>query len=148
MLPLGIEVVIEPSWRLILAALALAVFSTVFFALGPAWALSRPAVVADLKETPDGRGRRGRTGALLVVGQLALSLALVAAGGLFVRAAINAADADPGFSLEHQLIVSVDPSLAGYERRAVEERAPHGARPRPVDSRRGTRQRGVHRAVR
>jgi len=113
-LPLGIEVVIEPSWRLILAALSLAVFSTVFFALGPAWTLSRPAVVADLKETPDGRGRRSRTGALLVVGQLALSLALVAAGGLFVRAAINAADADPGFSLEHQLIVSVDPSLAGY----------------------------------
>ena len=113
-LPLGIEVVIEPSWRLILAALSLAVFSTVIFALGPAWALSRPAVVSDLKETPDGRRRRGRTSALLVVGQLALSLALVAAGGLFVRAAINAADADPGFSLDHQLIVSVDPSLAGY----------------------------------
>jgi predicted permease len=113
-LPLGIELVVEPSWRLIFAALALGVFSTVFFALGPAWALSRPAVVSDLKETPDSGRRRSRTGALLVVGQLALSLALVAAGGLFVRAAINAADADPGFSLEHQLIVSVDPSLAGY----------------------------------
>jgi hypothetical protein len=55
-LPLGIEVVIEPSWRLILAALSLAVFSTVIFALGPAWALSRPAVVSDLKETAEGAG--------------------------------------------------------------------------------------------
>ncbi len=113
-LPLGIEVVVESSWRLPLAALALAVFSTMFFALGPAWALSRPAVVSDLKETP-GRGkRRGGTGPLLVVGQIAVSLALVSAGGLFVRAAINAAVADPGFPLEHQLIVSTDPGLAGY----------------------------------
>ena len=113
-LPLGIEVIVEPSWRLILAGFALAVFSTLFFALGPAWALSRPAVVSDLKETPDGGRRRSATGPLLVIGQLAVSLALVAAGGLFVRAAINAAHADPGYALEHQLIVSTDPGLAGY----------------------------------
>jgi putative ABC transport system permease protein len=114
-LPLGIEVVIEPSsWRLPLAALGLAVFSTVFFALGPSWALSRPAVASDLKEDAAHIRRRSGTGGFLVVGQLAVSLALVAAGGLFVRAAINAASADPGFSLQHQLIFSIDPSLAGY----------------------------------
>ena len=114
-LPLGIEVVVEPSsWRLPLAALGLAVFSTVFFALGPSWALSRPAVASDLKDDAARSRRRSGTGGLLVVGQLAVSLALVAAGGLFVRAAINAAGADPGFSLEHQLIFSIDPSLAGY----------------------------------
>ena len=113
-LPLGIEVVVEPSWQLPLAALGLAVFSTMFFALGPAWALSRPAVVPDLKGTPAGGTRRGAIGSFLVVGQIAVSLALVAAGGLFVRAAINAAVADPGFALEHQLIVSTDPGLAGY----------------------------------
>jgi predicted permease len=112
-LPLGIEVVIEPSWRLPLAAVALAVSSTMFFALGPALALSRPAVVSDLKETPRPR-RRGRVGSFLVGAQIAVSLSLVAAGGLFVRAAINAAVADPGFPLEHQLIVSTDPALAGY----------------------------------
>jgi predicted permease len=111
-LPLGIDVIVESSWRLGLASMALAVFSTIFFALGPAWALSRPAVSQDLKETP-GRGRQ-RVGSVLVVGQLAVSLALVAAGGLFVRAAIRAASADPGFSLDRQLIVSIDPSLAGY----------------------------------
>src|SRR6185295_18053021 len=113
-LPVGFEMIVEPSWRLILAGFALAMFSTVFFALGPAWALSRPAVVSDLKETPGGGWRRSATGPLLVIGQLAVSLALVAAGGLFVRAAINAAHADPGYALEHQLIVSTDPSLAGY----------------------------------
>jgi predicted permease len=111
-LPLGIDVVVDSSWRLVLASIVLAVISTLFFALGPSWALSRPVVSSDLKETP-GRGRR-RTGSVLVVGQLAMSLALVAAGGLFVRAAIRAASADPGFSLDRQLIVSIDPSLAGY----------------------------------
>jgi predicted permease len=112
-LPLGIDVVIEPSWRLAMASVVLAVFSTVLFALGPSVALSRPNVSPDLKETP-GRTRR-RTASALVVGQLAVSLALVAVGGLFVRAAIRAASADPGFSLDRQLIVSIDPSLAGYD---------------------------------
>jgi putative ABC transport system permease protein len=112
-LPLGVEVLVEPSWRLGVAAAALAIFSTIFFALGPAWALSRPMLTSDLKET-QARSKQ-RTSTVLVVGQLALSLALVAAGGLFVRAAINAAGADPGFSLDRQLIVSIDPSLAGYD---------------------------------
>ena len=98
------------------AAVAFAIFSTLFFALGPAWSLSRPTVAADLKEERGSERRRFATGSLLVIGQVAVSLALVAAGGLFVRAAINAAQADPGFSLDHQLIVSIDPSLAGYDR--------------------------------
>jgi putative ABC transport system permease protein len=117
-LPLGIEVVVEPSSRLILAAAAFAAFSTICFALGPAWSLSRPTVAGDLKGelAPASRvSRRFGTGSLLVVGQVAVSLALVAAGGLFMRAAINAAGIDPGFTLDHHLVVSMDPSLAGYD---------------------------------
>ena len=112
-LPLGVEVMVEPSWRLGLAAAARAIFSTIFFALGPAWSLSRPTLTSGLKEA-HARGKQ-RTSAVLVIGQLAVSLALVAVGGLFVRAAINAAGADPGFSLDRQLIVSIDPTLAGYD---------------------------------
>ena len=43
------------------------------------------------RTTPAAGGAGVATGPLLVIGQLAVSLALVAAGGLFVRAAINAA---------------------------------------------------------
>ena len=117
-LPLGIEVVVEPSSRMILAALAFAMFSTAAFALGPAWSLSRPTVSGDLKGelAPASRAaRRFGTGSLLVVGQIAVSLALVAAGGLFMRAAVNAAAIDPGFQLDHHLIVSMDPTLAGFD---------------------------------
>ena len=81
---------------------------------GPALALSRPAVVSDLEGDACPGRRRSRVGSFLVGTQIAVSLSLVAAGGLFVRAAINAAVADPGFPLEHQLIVSTDPALAGY----------------------------------
>jgi predicted permease len=113
-LPLGIQLVVEPSPRMLAAALAFAVFSTLLFALGPAWRLSRPAVAGDLKAEPGPMARRFRTGAVLVSVQLAMSLALVAVGGLFMRGAINAAGASPGFALERQLVVALDPSLAGY----------------------------------
>ena len=115
-LPLGLQVVIEPSWRIVPAAVGFGLFSTLCFALGPAWSLSRSALTSDLKGelAPAARAtRRLGTGSLLVVGQLAVSLALVAAGGLFVRAAINAAWMDPGFSMDRHLVVSMDPSLAG-----------------------------------
>ena len=125
-LPLGIDVVVEPSARMIVAAVGFAAFSTVSFALGPAWSLSRPAVAGDLKGelAPAARAaRRFGIGSLLVVGQVAVSLALVAAGGLFMRAAINAAAIDPGFFLDHHLVVAMDPSLAGYD--AARTRAIH-----------------------
>ncbi len=117
-LPLGLEVVVESSGRLVAASAGFAIFSTVCFALGPAWALSRPTVQGDLKGELGSTARVARrfgTAPVLVVGQLAVSLALVAAGGLFVRAAFTAGQADPGFSLVRHLIVSLDPSMAGND---------------------------------
>ena len=113
-LPLGVELVVEPSPRMLVAAVALAVFSTTVFALGPAWRLSRPAVASDLKSESGQVARRLRSGAFLVGAQLAVSLALVVVGGLFMRGAIKAAGATPGFALERQLVVGLDPSLSGY----------------------------------
>ena len=117
-LPLGIELVVESSARMIAASAGFAILSTVCFALGPAWSLSRPTVQGDLKGELGSTARLSRrfgTAPVLVVGQLAVSLALVAAGGLFVRSAITAGQADPGFAIDRHLIVSLDPSLAGYD---------------------------------
>src|SRR4029077_8859482 len=47
--------------------------------------------------------------------QLTVSLALLAVGGLFVRSAVEAAGAGPGFAIERQLVFSVDPSYAAYD---------------------------------
>jgi putative ABC transport system permease protein len=110
----GVDLVVEPSPRQIGAAALFAAISTLLFALGPAWSLTRPDVADDLKLAP-GRADRRRRGSRLVVVQLAVSLALVAAGGLFARAAANAATADVGYPLDRQIVVGLDPSLSGYD---------------------------------
>ena len=110
-----------PDLRVLLATLAFCVFSTLAFGLAPAWRLSRPDVLGDLKEgggegrgSGEGRGLVFRRN-LLVVGQMALSLALLTVAGLFIRGAHNAAAADPGFGLVNGLLLEVDPGLAGYD---------------------------------
>ena len=118
--PISIVIDAAPDVRVFAAAGGFAVLSTIFFALGPAWAASRAELVPDLKsDTRDGSPRRAVSrlvsGPALVVSQLAVSLALVTAGGLFVRGALNVAVIDPGFPLERELVVNVDASMAGYD---------------------------------
>jgi predicted permease len=119
LIPLEVVYHSGPDSRVLGAMLGFCVLSTLLSSLGPAWQLSRPDVVADLKEQAgeDAGGARRRFMSrrnLLVVGQLALSLALLVAAGLFVRGAAKAANVDPGFSMDNGIIVELDPSLAGY----------------------------------
>jgi predicted permease len=107
-----------PDVRVVAAAFAFCTISTVFFGLGPALRLSRTDVVSELKQQPsDIRGRRRRVGmrGALVVAQVALSLALLTAGGLFLSGALKATAADPGFRLDKGLLASVDASLASMD---------------------------------
>jgi len=114
-LPFQLEVDAGIDVRVVAAAIAFAVLSTVSFALGPAWSIARQRLTPDLKG--DGSLRtRLVSGPVLVAAQIAVSLVLVAAGGLFVRGALNTASFDPGFPLDRQLVVGIDPSLAGYDK--------------------------------
>jgi len=117
--PASVVIDAAPDIRVFAAAGAFAVLSTICFALGPALAASHAELVPDLKADSRDGGARGASrlvsGPVLVISQLAVSLALVAAGGLFVRGALNIATTDPGFSLDRQLIVGVDASMAGYD---------------------------------
>jgi predicted permease len=65
------------------------------------------------------QGRAGRglfsLRSFLVVGQLALSIALLTSAGLFAKGALNAARANPGFSFDHLALVETDAALAGYD---------------------------------
>jgi predicted permease len=110
----GIDLTVDPSMRMVFVTIALSFFSTVCFALGPAWRLTRSSVAADLTDEPGVAVRRFGSGSVLVGLQLTISLALLAVGGLFVRSAVEAAGAGPGFALERQLVFSLDPSLAAY----------------------------------
>jgi predicted permease len=106
------------DWRVLLATMAFSLVATLVFSAGPALALTGRAAAADLKRHAGDEGRRPggvRIGNALVIGQIALSLLLLASGGLFMMSAIGAATADPGFRLDGGLIVEVDPALAGYD---------------------------------
>ena len=118
-LPFGVAVGIGVDWRVLLGTLGFCLLATLFFGLGPAWQMTRGDIVGDLKQQSNPEPRRGRglpvPRDLLIVGQVALSLALLTAGGLFLRGAVAASSADPGFALERGLLLETDPSLAGYD---------------------------------
>lgn len=107
-----------PDAPVVAALLALCCLATVFFALGPAWKLASLDVNSDLKQhgAVDANDRFGRFNikSLLVVGQLALSLALLVAATLFTRSAAEAVVADPGFSYGGHFIARIDTGLANY----------------------------------
>jgi predicted permease len=120
-LPLTITFEPTPDLNVLIAATGLAVVATILFGLGPALRSSRVDIVDDLKGSAIAAGHavgRVRFSArnALVVGQIALSLALLCTGGLFARGALAAAAADPGFRYERLLYASIDPAMAGYER--------------------------------
>jgi len=106
------------DWRVLLGTMAFSLVATLVFGAWPALALTGRAAAADLKPQTGDEGRRPggiRIGNVLVIGQIALSLLLLASGGLFMMSAIRAATADPGFRLDGGVIVEVDPGLAGYD---------------------------------
>jgi predicted permease len=118
-LPIAVEFDGTPDVRVLAATLGFAAAATLIFGLWPAWRLARTDIVHELKqqggEPGDGRRRWLSIRDALVVGQVALSLALVTAAGLLVRSAIDAARAQPGYEYRNGLVASIDPGLAGYD---------------------------------
>jgi predicted permease len=119
MLPVAVTLPdVSLDWRVLLGTITFSFVATLVFSVGPALALTGRAAAADLKRHTgdEGRGPGGlRIGNALVIGQIALSLLLLASGGLFLMSVIRAATADPGFRLDGGLIVEVDPALAEYD---------------------------------
>lgn len=119
LLPMMLTVETTPDARVFLATLVFAALGTVVSSLGPALAASRADVLPALKEQAGELPiRRSRLPVrhVLVMGQVALSLALLTTAGAFVRGAWVAAGVDPGFSLDRGIHAGLDTSLAGYDR--------------------------------
>jgi predicted permease len=103
--------------RLVVFTLALSVLTGLLFGLVPALQTTRPGVAGVLKDqassvtsgTGQSRFRRG-----LVVAQVALSLLLLVAAGLFGRSVLNLMHVDPGFRASQVTMFAVDPTLQGY----------------------------------
>jgi predicted permease len=110
---------LDLDWRICVATVAFSLTATIVFSAAPAWALAGRAIVTNLKQQPGPerwqRLRGLRISNALVVCQVALSLLLLATGGLFLTSALSAASADPGFRIDGGLVVQIDPDLAGFD---------------------------------
>jgi len=113
---LPIKLSIELDQRVLLASLAVSVVSALLFGLAPAIQSTRADLVSALKNAgADISGRRRLWGRhLLVVGQVAASLILLAVATLMYRGFRHDLLADSGFRKDHLMMMRFDPSLVRY----------------------------------
>jgi putative ABC transport system permease protein len=117
-LPPRIEIQVRPDPHVLLFTAGAAVLSGVLFGLAPAWSAFASAPASSLRET----GRAGESrfrrlfGKSLVVAQVALSVVLLSAAGLFTGHLSNLQHLDLGFRRDHILLVTLDPAHSGYSR--------------------------------
>ncbi len=112
---------LSPDWRVFAFALLLSLAMGLVSGLVPAWRSSRPDLATRLGV---GTGRVAARHRLvsggLVVGQLAFSLVLLVAAGLFLKAFDRGRAIDPGFDSEHVVTADLDPVSWGYDARQAE----------------------------
>ncbi len=117
-LPASVPITLEisPDLRVLAFAVAAALAAGLVFGLAPALQGARRDITDRLKAESAGTGRRrSRLGRILVAGQLALSLVLLVAAGLFVRAVDRGTRVDPGFDRNGIATTLFDPESWGYD---------------------------------
>ena len=105
-----------PDARVFAFTATVCVLAVVLFGILPAWRTSRAAMARSLAPSA-GRytSARSISGRLLVVAQVALSLPLVAAAGLFSATLRNLRDVDTGFERDHLVSFVLNPRQAGFD---------------------------------
>jgi len=123
-LPGPLEIPVEPDGRVLLFAVTIAVATGVLSGLAPACTAATTAPAVSLRGMGQIGERRSwrvlRNG--LVVGQMALSVALLSATGLLVGHLARLQTSDLGFARDGRLLVRLDPSETGYSRQELGER--------------------------
>jgi predicted permease len=110
------------DWPVLAFTFGLAVLSGVVFGLAPALQSTRQDAAPALKETRAGSpgirrrfGIRTGPGSVLIVSQIAMSLVLATAAGLFIRTLVSLNAVDLGFNRENLLVFSINARDAGYK---------------------------------
>src|SRR5438067_7143241 len=108
---------LRPDGTVLAITLLFCVAATMLFSLGPALKATKADLVKDLKEQVGEPARIGRLSRFFaprhisVMAQIALSLMLLFAAGLFFRGALKAAGLNPGFVARGDIISEFDFSL-------------------------------------
>lgn len=111
--------------RILLFAIFVSIITGVVFGLAPALQATKLDVTPALKESRASATHTRRFGLpfglshVLLTGQIALSLLLVIAAGLFVRTLGKLHSVSIGFNTQKLLLFNLDAERAGYERRSA-----------------------------
>jgi predicted permease len=111
----------ELNWRVLAVTLGLSVLCGLLFGLAPALESTRPALMPSLKDRiawprtrASGAFPRMSLTQILVVAQIAISLLMLVAAGLFVRTLSNLHSIPLGFNRENVLLFELNAPQAGY----------------------------------
>jgi predicted permease len=107
---------LSPDAHVLLFASGVSLLTGVIFGLAPAWQSARTDLLSALKDgAATGRSpRQARLGGVLIVGQIALSLVVLASAGLCVRTLHNAFAIDRGYNVDRVLTTEIDLGRQGY----------------------------------
>ena len=108
----------ELNWHVLGVAAALAILTGLLFGFAPALQATRVDVVSAMKEMRTGQAVRRSVARIslsqaLIVGQIAVSLLLLVAAGLFVRTLANLRSVELGFNRENLLLFGMNAREAG-----------------------------------
>ncbi|MBM3762082.1 MAG: FtsX-like permease family protein [Acidobacteria bacterium] len=109
------------GWRELGITAVLTLLSGVLTGWGPAWHAIRGSVITDLKQTGrhgSQRGSRLRRGLVMV--QVAMTVVVLVAAGLFLQSLDSVLRIDPGFDLDHLMVVHLDSKWSGQQVRLAE----------------------------
>lgn len=113
-----IPVVVEsaPDWRVLLLTAAVSLLAGITFGLAPALRAASLPLLPALRSEPgaDSRPRTSRLQRGLVIGQLAMSLVMLASAGILIRGLAAAWRTDVGFAYENRVAVATDLRLQNY----------------------------------
>jgi predicted permease len=116
--PIEIPITLELSvdWRVLIFSMIVSIVTGVLFGLVPALQATKTDLTSALKDVASQSGvRRSWLRNSLVVAQVAVSLLLLIAAGLTLRALQQLRAMSPGFNPENALMMSFDLSLQGYQ---------------------------------
>jgi predicted permease len=107
---------VRPDWRIFTCAAFAAIFTGLLTGLAPAWQLSRQHPGSALQQSARTLGRgTGRLGKALIISQVAISLILLQAAGLFLRTLQSLKSFNPGFDKASVTELDLTPFPGGYQ---------------------------------
>jgi predicted permease len=120
----AVDLNLQIDWRILVFTLGVTLMTTILFGLIPALYSTRLNLTPVLRSSPsgsssDGSLRRFPAGKILVVTQVAVSVVLLVAAGLFVRSLSKLGEVKLGYNTENLILFRVDTAPLGYKGDAI-----------------------------